>query len=283
MKRVLNFPPIRFVTDVGKLYFRRRISRAAAELAYFLILTFFPILICLSAFLDKLNLNLTSFLDEASHFIPQDVILIFQEYLNYLDNVQSTGMLVLGLFMTVLFASAAVRGLMNIMHEIYGRATFYGLRQIVASVLFAVLLLVTIYLALAVVLTGNWFFTLLRETLEVENLVHLFRTWQWVKYILLLALVFLFVLLLYRFTAPLDKPRPPVFPGALAATFALAGASVLFSTIMGGPTQYSLVYGSLTSVVLLLVWLFLCGNIFILGCVVNYVIYVRRKEKKALK
>ena len=35
-------PPIRFVVDVVDVYFSKRVSRAAAELAYFLILTFSP-------------------------------------------------------------------------------------------------------------------------------------------------------------------------------------------------------------------------------------------------
>ena len=106
-----------------------------------------------------------------------------------------------------------------------------------------------------------------------------FGTWQWVKYLLLLAMVFLFILLLYRFAAPLDKPRPPVVPGALAAAAALAVASMVFSLLMGNSTRYSLIYGSLASVIIMLVWLYLCGNILILGNVVNYVLFTHRRER----
>ncbi|HIT32516.1 MAG TPA: YihY/virulence factor BrkB family protein [Candidatus Enterenecus stercoripullorum] len=262
------------------LYFSKRVSRAAAELAYFLILTFFPILICLSAFLKQLNLDLAAMLEEANYLLPDSVIAIFQDYLNYLNGNQSVAMFLTGIFLAVLFASAAMRGLMNIMHEIYGRATFLGLRQIGASVLFSVLLLVTVYLSLAVVVTGNWFFHLLGQVLRLENLVERFGTWQWVKYVLLIAIVFLFILLLYRFTAPWDKPRPPVVPGAVGAAVALAVASMIFSDIMGNSARYSLVYGSLTSVIILLIWLYLCGNVVIMGNVVNYVIYRHRKQRR---
>ena len=95
---------------------------------------------------------------------------------------------------------------MNIMHEIYGRANFQGFWQLVASVLFAILLLATIYLSMAVVVTGNWFFRLLGQLLDLEGLVEQFAIWQWVKYLLLLSLVFLFILLLYRFAAPCVAP-----------------------------------------------------------------------------
>ncbi len=273
-------PPIRFAMDVADVYFSKRISRAAAELAYFLILTFFPIMICVSAFVNELHLDLNALVEHADPFLPQGVLLIFQEYLTYIDTNQSSAMLLSGAFLTILFASAAVRGLMNIMDELYGRATFRGLWQVAASVLFSVLLLATIYLSLAVVVTGNWFFHLLGQVLRLEGLVERFGTWQWMKYLLLLGLVFLFIVLLYRFAAPLNRPRPPVVPGALAASAALAVASVLFSLLMGNSARYSLVYGSLASVILLLVWLYLCGTILILGNVVNYVLFTHRREAR---
>ena len=276
---LLRHPPIRFVADVVDVYFSKCVSRAAAELAYFLILTFFPIMICISAFVNELDLDLSALVEQADPFLPEGVMILFQDHLIYIDTNQSSAMLFSGALLTVLFASAAVRGLMNIMHELYGRATFRGISQLVASILFSVLLVATIYLSMAVVVTGNWFFHLLGQLLKLDGLVERFGTWQWVKYLLLLGIVFLFILLLYRFAAPLDKPRPPVVPGALAASMALAVASMIFSLLMGGSTRYSLIYGSLASVIILLVWLYLCGTILILGNVVNYVLFVHRRER----
>ena len=273
---VLRFPPIAFVSDVVGMYFSHRVSRAAAELAYFLVLTFFPILICVSAFVSKLNLEMTSLLEEASYVLPQEVFLIFQDYLGYIDTHQSDAMLVAGVLMSAVFASAAVRGLMNVMHEIYGRATFQGVRQLVASFVFSILLLITIYLSITVVVTGNWFFHMLGQLLKLDDLVAQFVTWQWVKYLLLTALVFLFILLLYRFASPLGRPRPPVIPGSLVAAVALTISSMVFSYFMENSTKYSLVYGSLTSMIILLVWLYLCGNILIVGSLVNCAIYRRK-------
>jgi len=279
--QALQVRPVRFVADVVDIYFSKRISRAAAELAYFLILTLFPIMICVSAFIGRLDLDLdlAGLLEDAAKFLPGGVNAIMEEYLRYLETSQTSGMLFLGVFMTVVSASAAVRGLMNIMHEIYGRATFQGFRQLVASMLFSLLLLVTIYLSLAVVVTGNWFFNLIEDLFHLQHLVERFGTWQWIKYIILLGLVFLFILLLYKFTSPLTRPRPPVMVGALSASVSLAVASMAFSWFMGRSTNYSVVYGSLASVIILLVWLYLCGHILILGSVVNYVLYQHRLER----
>ncbi len=280
MKGPMRFAPFRFLAEMVDLYFSKRVARSSAELSYWLTLTFFPIIICVSAFLDVLNINFDHLIDQVQDFLPQSVLVIFREYVRYISTNQSTAMFIGGLFLTLLFASAAVRALMNIMQDIYGRATFWGLRRFSASVVFALLLLVVIYLSLAVVVSGNWFFHTVGNLLGLEDLLSRFALWQWLKYVLLLGIVFLFILLLYRFSAPLDHPRPPVVLGALLASLALAGASMIFSFLVGSSTQYSLVYGSLASVIIMLVWLYLCGNVLILGSVFNYVLYRWHKEKQ---
>ena len=67
--------------------------------------------------------------------------------------------------------------------------------------------------------------------------------------------------------------------GALLAAAALVAATALFSRLIGLSARYSLVYGSLASVVILLVWLYLCGNLLILGCAFSCVRHRRREGK----
>ena len=276
MKRIWNSSPVRFVREIVELYFSARVSRSAAELAYFLILTFFPILICINAFVGALHLDIRLVLDTVDEFLPGGVATILAEYIQYITDNQSVGMLLAGLFMTLVSASAAVRGLMKIMDDIYGRANYPGFWSIVVSLVFALLLLVTIYLSVVVLLTGNWFFHVIERYIPISSFI---TDWQWLRFVILFALVLLFILLLYRVTAPIGKPRPPVLTGAVLAAVALAGASILFSWFIGMSSRYSMVYGSLASVIILLIWLYLCGNILILGNVFNCVWYRRKKEK----
>ena len=277
-KRLLQKKPVKFILEMTDLYFSKHISRSAAELAYFLILSFFPLLICVNAFIVLLPVDLEAVLAAAAPLLPKAAYDILGEYVGYITTNQSPGLLAAGIFMTLFFASAAFRALMNIMEEIYSRKGYRGFRQIVASVLFALLLLVTIFLSLVVLLTGGWLFQ------EVERLLHLDAgvlpwDWQWMRFLLLFLLVFLFVLLVYRMAAPRGKPRPPIMTGAFLAAVALSVFSILFSWFIGLSSRYSLVYGSLASIIILLVWLYLCGNILILGNVFNCVWYKHKKLK----
>ena len=274
--------PIRLILDVVEVYFDKKIGRAAAELAYFLILSFFPVIICLNAIIGTLNLDVVSILNNASIIIPEAGLAVLVEYVRYITDNQSTALLIGGVIMTLFSASAAMRALMNIMDEIYGRQSYPGIWQIVASVVFSVLFLATIYLSLVVVLTGNWFFHMVEEFLhQFPRLAHVTLPWewQWMRFVILFFLVMVFVMLVYRATVPRERPRPPVIFGAFLASVALVAASAIFSYFIGLSSRYSLVYGSLASVAILLVWLYILGNILILGNCANWALYQRKRQK----
>ena len=110
--------------------------------------------------------------------------------------------------MTLFSSSAAFRALMNIMGEIYERKSYRGVWQIVASVAFSILFLVTIYLSLAVLLTGEWLFQLAEQLFHL-NSGTLPWDWQWLRFLILFCLVLLFVMVVYRISAPRASPVPP--------------------------------------------------------------------------
>lgn len=278
MKRFWESSPVRFVREMVDIYFGKRVARSAAELAYFLILTFFPILICINGFVGLLHLDINAVLAAVEDFLPKEALSVVAEYIGYISTNQSTAMLFGGLVMTLFSASAAFRALMGSMDDIYERTSYTGLWQVVASVIFSILFLITIYLSMVVVLTGDWLFQLVQDFFHI-NSDRIPWDWRWLRFLILFCLVLLFVLLAYRMAAPRGKPRPPLLTGAILATVALVAASILFSWFIGMSSRYSLVYGSLTSVIILLLWLYLCGNILILGSVFNCVWYTRKKVR----
>ncbi len=282
MKRLWDSKPARLVREMVEIYFDQRVGTAAAALAYFLILSFFPLLICVNAFVGVLQVDAGSVLRTLSAVLPPSLLGVVSDYLGYVTRNNSPALLAAGGFMTLFFASGAMRTLMNIMDDIYGRKGFRGIFQVIASVVFSLLLLVTMYLSMLVVLTGNWFLHLLERYLPFGWLSGLWD-WQWLKFLLLFGVVFALVIVVYRMSVPAGKPRAPVFLGALLASVALVVASWIFSIFIGLSSRYSLIYGSLASLMILLLWLYLCGNVLILGNVFNCVRYRWKKEKNIEK
>lgn len=280
MKRFLELSGVKFIREMVDLYFSKHVSRSAAELAYFLLLSVFPLLICVNAFIGLLHLDINAVMEAAAAFVPRESLGVVGEYVRYITDNQTQGLLIAGLFMTLFTASAAFRALMNIMDDIYERQSYKGIGQLIASFLFSLLFLITIYLSIIVLFTGDWLIHLAEQYLNINtDRLTWAWAWQWLRFLILFCLVLLFVLLVYRLSAPRGKPRPPILTGAVMAAAALVGASVLFSWFIGMSSRYSLVYGSLASVIILLIWLYLCGNILILGNVFNCVWYKHKKMR----
>ena len=282
MKKISNWRAVRLVREMGAIYFAKRVDVAAAGLSYFLILSFFPLLICINALIGLMQVDVNSVLQMLSAFVPPSLLGVVSDYLAYVTDNHSAAFLAVGVVTTLFFASGAMRALMNVMDDIYGRRGLRGLVRVAASVAFSVLLLVTIHLSVVVVISGNWLIRVMERYLPLTWLSGLWD-WQWLKFLLLFGVVFLLVMVVYLMAAPPGEPRPPVFLGAFSASVALVAASWVFSVFIGMSSRYDLVYGSLASIIILLIWLDLCGNVLILGNVFNCVRYRWKKEKNIEK
>lgn len=272
-------PVLNFITDMFQVYLDRRIARSAAELAYYLTLTIFPMIAIAIWIVGKLPITdqqLTAFLGEV---FPASTMGAVNQYIHY---AKSSEMLRGNTFMTAgvitifLAASAAFRGLVNTSSEIYLRKVYPGVWSFLISILFPVLLVMMVYVSMLTVLTGRWFMRYVRKTLPFFVIPEYLPA---LRLVLMYAVAMLVLLLLYWLAAPKGKYRPPAVRGAALTALVLTLASSGFSAMVTFSSRYSVVYGSLASIIILMVWLYLCCNIVILGNVFNYVLLQYKKDE----
>ena len=261
-------PGLGFLVELVQVFLDRRVTRSAAELSYYLTLTLFPMLILVIDVLGRLPLDATAVVHSISEVMPADTASLVGSYLFYVQHHQSTTMLTAAILTILIAASAAFRGLMSISEEIYGRDVFTSLWGVVFSFVFSVVMVVMIYLSFVVVLTGNWFLNFLRTHLPFVDIPD---HWPRMRLVLMFGVAMLFLALLYWVMGPKGRGRPLVHRGAFLGAALLTLGTNVFSTMIGFTSRYSLVYGSLASIIILMMWLFFCGNIVILGMVYNFV------------
>ena len=283
----LRLPVVGFARELLQTYSRLGISRAAAALAYFLILTLFPLLMCVNFLISLLHLNPADVFSALDPLLPEEILSILMDYLTYVSQIphsQSTPLLLASLFTILLSASAGLRTLLKTMDELYQVCHTNSLRRLLVSVVLSLLFLLTIYLSIVVIFTGEWFFRLLEghmppPLLELIPLRLLSQLWGKLRYLLLFLCVLLLVLAVYRLGTPLPfrREKKILRLTALLSAAALVACSVQFPWFIGMSSRYSLVYGSLASLIILLVWLYFCGNILLLGAVTGRVWLQGRK------
>ena len=175
-----QLPPVLFARDMVQTYGRLGVSRAAASLAYFLILTLFPLLVCVNFFIGLLELDPEAVFSALDPLLPRESLSIILEYLTYVSGIpqsQSTPLLLASLFTILLSASAGLRTLLKTMDELYQVRHVSSLRRVAVSVILSLLFLLTIYLSVVVIFTGDWFFGFLRANMppRLIELMPLFR------------------------------------------------------------------------------------------------------------
>lgn len=102
--------------------------------------------------------------------------------------------------------------------------------------------------------------------------------------LILLLLLTLFFMLLYRVLPSQKLSFKAQLPGALFAAVGWLLFSFAFSLYIDNFANYSFIYGSLTAVVLLLLWLYACMAILLLGAEINaYLLRRRLTGQKRIK
>lgn len=273
LRRLLGLPPVDLGLRMADAYGRYGVARSAAALSYFLVLTLFPLLMCANFLIGSLHLDLEQILAGLSQFLPTAALSTILDYLNYAAATQSSTLLLACLFTILMCASAGLRTLLQTMDDLFAAPCRDGFRRLLLSFILSALFLPTMYLSVVVVLTGDWFFHMLeellpRQLLELIPLSLLSHLWRWTRYLLLFCFVLLLVAAVYRLGIPKERVSRRGLWGFSAVTaLSMVGCSAVFSWFIGMSSRYALVYGSLASLIILLVWLYFCGNILLLGAV----------------
>ena len=202
MKKLLELPPVRFALELWDVYGRCGGPQSAAALAYFLILTLFPLLLCVNCFIGLFHLNLEQFLLGLDRLLPREGLGVMRDFLSYASRTYAPAVLPAALAAIVFSASAGLRTLFHALEEISGRRPRVDIGRFLMSIALSLVFLAGIYLSIIVIFTGEWFFHLLevhlpQALLAALPLSALSQLWLWLKYLLLFCAMLLIVLALY--------------------------------------------------------------------------------------
>lgn len=271
--------PVRFIGKCAALFFENKITQASAALSYYLTMTFFPLLIIAYSLLGKGYEGIAQLVELAEHLLSEAVIGFIREFLLYIDSGDSSLMLPVGLTVLVAYASAGIRSVQSTIGGIQGGAEYKGLGAYIFSFVYCFALLALSYFAMIIMLSGP---ALMRWIISLFPGMEKFAALLPLRYVLLAGVLFLFLLGLYH-VPKRKQDKYSVLPGAAVVSAAVLIVSPLFSAIMSRSMKYSLVYGSIASLILLMLWLYMCCVLLYSGAIFNVALYEVRKEKKIFR
>ena len=248
---------------------RADMSGMGAQLAYFFLLSFFPLLIFLVTLLPYLNLQQEHVFEFMESIVPGEVYSLIEGTLEQVLTNQNGGLLSIGIIGTIWSASRGIDALMKALNRAYdvdGRAGFIN-RSL--SLIFTVAFVLIILLALVFPIFGQQLSDILFSYLGVENSLGVI--WTFIRW-LMPPLLILGVMILMYWIVPNTNPRLKfisVIPGAIVATIGWLVLTYGFSFYINNFGNYSATYGSIGGVIILMLWLYFTGMILIFGGLIN--------------
>ena len=254
-------------------YSQHNVGKNAAALAYYLLFAIFPLLIFASNLLGLLKLDVFSITQTLSNFLPKDIVGLIESYLDYISHTSGHLLLWFSLVFSIWFPMRAVKGLMDdvrLAHHLSKppNSLKYRLRQLIYTVVFLVVIILTLALSTLGEHVLGYIGRLLPEnTPRISGFIPDF--WQYLRFIPMALLMFAALGALYAFSMDKRPPIKQILPGIIAALISWMVVSIGFSFYVENFAHYSLIYGTMGAMIVLLMWLYMTALVLILGAEFN--------------
>ncbi|MGE7691845.1 YihY/virulence factor BrkB family protein [Lysinibacillus sp. NPDC097214] len=272
-----------FMQDLILRLQRVEVSALAAELAYFFLLSFFPLLIFLVTLLPYLNLETTQVYSFLVNIMPDEVYRLIENTLNEILTSRNSSLLSIGVLGTIWSASKGINALIRALNKAYDTETRGSILDRGLSLVFTIAFVVVIAVALLLPVFGQQVGHFLFSIVGIEEQFEII--WHRMRWSIPPLLIFIVLMGIYRFV-PNTDPRlkiMSVWPGALFSTLAWLAVTFVFSFYINNFANYSATYGSIGGVIILMLWLYFTGIILIFGGVLNATMQKKTLQKELVK
>ncbi|MBQ6206657.1 MAG: YihY/virulence factor BrkB family protein [Oscillospiraceae bacterium] len=263
---------------MGRRYLRHQVGMRSAALAFYLLFAIFPMLIFISALVGLLHADIEEELVRLGDFLPNSVVMIIRRYLTFVSANPGPRLVVFGLVFSVYFPARAANALIYSVRKAYRLGPpAAALGQLLKTLLYTVLLTVGIVLTVTLMTVSNQILAWAVENLNLP--VFVADLWGMLRFPVIAVIGFFALFALYALAQDGAIHPRDIWPGTLAALLGWLTVSWLYTFYVNNIARYSLLYGSLGTMMVLLIWLNLSAMVLILGAELNGTLISLRKEK----
>jgi len=253
------------------------LSGMGAQLAYFFLLSLFPLLIFVMTLVPFLNLPQEQVYTMMKELLPEQVYSLIGDTLKDVLENRNGGLLSVGILATLWSASNGVNALIKSLNQSYGKAEtrpFIIARSM--SVVFTLVLILLVVVALILPVFGSQIGHFLANTIGLgEQFGAIFDKFR----ILLPPLVIFCGLVFMYWLGPNVKMYlRSAIPGAIVSTVCWLVISYVFSIYINNFSNYSATYGSIGGIIILMLWLYITGMVLMIGGLVNAIMQERKEQ-----
>ena len=245
------------------------VSEFSAQCSYYTILSFIPFVILLITLIQYTHIDQQTLFNVISKIIPSSmnefVLGIVKEVYS-----KSIGTISISIIFTLWSAGKGLFALTKGLHSIYNingekqkSVIYLRLMSIIETIIFIVLIMI----GLVLLVFGNSLKSIIQNHFGALENFNIFL--QVLTEIGFIFATFIIFLLLYKFMPKHKVTLKSQIPGAVFGAIALNVISFVFSKYLDIFKGFSITYGSLTTLMLVMMWTYLCFYSLFLGAELN--------------
>lgn len=252
----------------------------AAQLGYFFLLAIFPALLGVTGLVGMLPIQpiLPRLMEYLHKVLPQESLFLVEDYLQHITQGIGSGIFPLSLLGALVAASWGMMAIMETLNAVYNVKESRVLwKAAVTAVLLTIGAAAFVIVSITLILIGE---SLSQWIADAVGLSWLFTLW-WT--ILQWPITFLFMLLatslIYYWAPNIEHRWQWITPGSFVSGSLWIMVSLAFKFYVEKLMNYDVVYGSITGVIVLMIWLYLSGLVLLIGGELNAVLESEKLNK----
>ena len=261
-----------FCQALIKKIIKDRVLAMANEVTYKSLLALFPFIIFLMTLLGFLRIDSDLLLAKFLPYLPDQVAAVFIAFVDEVIDTKKPALLSVSLLTAIYSASSGFKAVMRGINRAYGEEKKRGfivetLLSIALVFVFAVILIMSLAVLIFSDVARMHFFANLSD--------FSWRIYESLIAIVVFFIIFAAIVLIYKASLNRGAPLRRIWPGAAVAAILWQAASAAFNIYVNGFASYSIVYGGIGGIFVLLIWLNILAFILLLGSEVNAVTTMR--------
>lgn len=258
------------------------VSAYAAQSAYFIILSAVPFIMLLLVLLKYVPIDTQMLADNLADFFPADTSTFMQGLIVEITG-KTSGTVLSITIITLLWTSgkgilAITRGL-NSVYGINETRNYIMLRVI--STLYTLIFAIMIIFTLGFLVFGNRIYLWICEKIPILDSIAAFLIS--IRTISSMGILTLLFLMFYKVLPNQKGKLLHQLPGALFSALGWMISSYIFSIYVDYSGNLSYMYGSLTSIIITMLWLYFCMNLMFFGAELNVLCFPMEKDNHGLR
>jgi membrane protein len=261
--------------DVITFFIRRleegEIQTRARSLAFSFLLALFPGIIFIFTLIPYIPIE--SFQDRLLHlirdFMPSSTFDIARETIEDIIRHQRGGLLSFGFIFALFVTTDGIIALMNWFNRSYhGKKERSGWKQRLVALGITIFLSLLVFVAIGLSITSEFIYYYLESKGVLVNLMQLILI-SGGKWLILLSLCFTAISVLYYFGPSKRERIRFISAGSSLATLLFVITTIGFNYFIVHFGQYNKLYGSIGTLIIILVWLYINSLVLLIGYELN--------------